>query len=70
MKTKLFADDTVLVQSDNNLGKLQNSINCEMANVMDWLTSNKLSLNIFKTEYMLVTNKHASHKIICNECKR
>ena len=60
MKSILFADDTVLVQSDNNLGKLQNSVNHEMTKVMDWLAANKLSLNIFKTKYMLITNKHVS----------
>ena len=43
-----------------NLGKLQNSVNCELTNVMDWLTANKLSLNISKPEYMLLTNTHAS----------
>ena len=42
IKNILFADDTVLVQSDNNLGKLQNSVNHEMTKVMDWLTANKL----------------------------
>jgi len=31
-----------------------------MTNVMDWLTANKLSLNISKTKYMLITNKHVS----------
>ena len=56
MKSILFADDRVLVQTDNNLGKLQNSFNQEMTKVMDWLTANKLSLNISKTKYMLITN--------------
>ena len=60
MKSILFANDTVLVQSDNNLGKLQNSVDHEMTKVMDWLTANKLSLNISKTKYMLITNKHVS----------
>jgi len=60
MKSILFADDTVLVRSDNNLGKLQNLVNHEMTKVMDWLTANKLSLNISKTKYMLTTNKHVS----------
>jgi len=27
---------------------------------MDWLTTNKLSLIISKTKYMLITNKHVS----------
>jgi len=59
MKSILFADDTVLAQS-NNLGKLQNSVNRKMTKVVDWLTANKLSLNISKTKYMLITNKHVS----------
>jgi len=60
MKTILFADDTVLVQGNSNQGKLQNSVNREMTKVMDWLTANKLSLNISKTKYMLITKKHVS----------
>jgi len=31
-----------------------------MTKLMDWLTANKLSQNISKTKYMLVTNKHVS----------
>jgi len=39
MKTMLFADDTVSVQSENNnLEKLQNSVNREMTKVMKTLT--------------------------------
>ena len=60
MKSILFADNTVLVESENNLGTLQNSVNHEMTKVMDWLTANKLSLNISKKQYMLITNKHVS----------
>ena len=60
MKSTLFADDTVSVRSNNNLGKLHNSLNHEMTKVMDWLTANKLSLNISKTKYMLIANEHVS----------
>jgi len=56
MKTILFADDAVLLQSDSNLEKLQNLVNREMTKVMVWQTANKLSLNISKTNYMLITN--------------
>jgi len=54
MKKILFAD-TVSVQIDSNLEKLENSVKCEMTKVIDWLTGNKLSLNISKTKYMLIT---------------
>ena len=60
MTNILFADDTILIQSDNNLGNLQNSVNCEKTKVMDWLTANKLSLNISKTKHMLITNQDVS----------
>jgi len=61
MKIILFLDDTVLVQSDNNLEKLQNFVNCEMTKVIDWLTANKLTLTISKTKYMLITNRYETH---------
>jgi len=32
-----------------HFGKIKNSVNREIANVFDWLTANKLSLNISKT---------------------
>jgi len=60
MKAIPFTDDTVLVQRNSNLGKLQNSVNREMTKIMDWLTANKLSLHISKTKYMLITNIHVS----------
>ena len=53
MKKILFAD-RVSVQIDSNLEKLENSVKCEMTKVIDWLTANKLSLNISKTKYMLI----------------
>jgi len=31
-----------------------------MTKVMDWLSANKLSLNISKTKYMLITKKYVS----------
>jgi len=49
-----------LVQS-GSLGKLQNSFYCgEMAKAVDWVTANKLSLNISTTKYLIITNKHVS----------
>ena len=35
MKTMLYADDAVLVQSDNNLWNLRNLVNREITKVMD-----------------------------------
>ena len=53
----LFADDTFLKLQSNNLGELKNQANKEMNNVGDWLISNKLTLNIGKSKYMIIHRK-------------
>jgi len=66
----LFSDDVLLVGSDSNSDILQNSVYREIANEFNWLTTNKLSLHIFETQYMLITNKHfgtASFEIYAND---
>lgn len=49
----LFADDTNLFLSGNNLDNLLTSANAEMKNILDWVHANKLSLNINKTHYIV-----------------
>ena len=54
---KLFADDTFLSLDSKNYKNLQKNVNEELKVVHTWLTNNKLSLNISKTKYMVVSNK-------------
>jgi len=42
----LFPDDTNLLYADGNLKSLESVVNVEQLNVCDWLSANKLSLNI------------------------
>ena len=49
----LFADNTNLLYSDKNLKSLETAVNEELINVCDWLTSNKLSLNVKKTNFVI-----------------
>lgn len=53
----LFADDTNLFCTNRNLTTLFDDINRELVNIFAWVNSNKLSLNIDKTNYMLFTPK-------------
>jgi retron-type reverse transcriptase len=55
----LFADDTNLFASGNNVEKLCRNINRELVNLNDWFMLNKLSLNVQKTNFILFgkTNK-------------
>ena len=54
---KLFADDTFLSLDSKNYKDLRKKVNDEMKNISTWLTNNKLTLNISKTKYMIISNK-------------
>jgi hypothetical protein len=49
----LFADDTNLLYADKNLKTLENIVNAELLNIYNWLTANKLSLNIKKSNFII-----------------
>ena len=54
----LYAEDTYLMLSDNYLGSLEKKENVELEKINYWLRANKLSLNYFKTNYMLIYKKN------------
>ena len=64
----LFADDTNLFSSHQDLKTLNNTINQELEKVTLWLAANKLSLNVGKTNFMIFKskNKNVQHKITVN----
>ena len=51
-KVILFADDTTLYASSDNIVNLYDLINRDLDNLTDWFRANKLSLNTSKTRYM------------------
>ena len=53
VKFILFADDTNLFYSSNNIISLYETFNNELDSIDQWLLSNKLTLNIDKTNYIL-----------------
>ena len=59
----LFADDTNLFCTGENLNLLVDRINIEMKNVYAWVRVNKLSLNIDKTFFMPFTLKQRSRSV-------
>ena len=58
----IYADDTNLIFSDTDIFNLCRNINIELQKIKNWLDTNKLSLNIDKTEYMIfqTTKKYRS----------
>ena len=45
---KLFSDDTNAVYADKNLKSLESTVNQELFKLFDWVTANRLTLNIKK----------------------
>ena len=52
---KLFADDTFLCLQNSDLSKLEIDVNVELRKVCEWLASNKLTLNVSKSKYMITS---------------
>ena len=57
--TWLFADDTVLVSSANNINLLQTKMNLQVKKVQDWLLANRLSVHyVDKSQYMRINSNN------------
>ena len=54
--TILFADDTTIYESASDMNYLYRSMNSNLSRLTGWLRGNKLSLNVAKTNYMLLTS--------------
>ena len=54
---RMFADDTSISYSSYNPTDLENLMNSSLVNLNRWLIANKLSLNIAKTEFMVIGSR-------------
>ena len=52
-----FADDTTVYLLNPDFNMLQIQINHELVRIDNWFSPDKLSLNIMKTKFMIVTNR-------------
>ena len=53
----MFADDTNLTYASNNIHEINHNFNEDLANVSEWLSANRLTLNQTKTEFMLIDSR-------------
>ncbi len=60
---RMFADDTSISYSANTTGEPQNVINSELKKLNSWLITNRLSLNIVKTEFMVIGSQQKLRSI-------
>ena len=50
----MYADDTAISLSSKSIGDLQNDLNLDLLKLQDWLHANKLSLNVEKTQSLVI----------------
>ena len=60
----LFADDTNIFYSHQNLNILMSTVNTEIEKLFTWLQSNRLSINLKKTNFILF--KPRERKLTCD----
>ena len=55
--TRLYADDTSLTFSDSSALDLKKQMDTDLDHVSSWLCANKLTLNVLKSEFMLIGSR-------------
>ena len=66
LKFSLFADDSTTTYSNSSLNRTLNTLKTEFSKVLEWLTANKLIINLQKTHLMVFTNKIRPQAISLN----
>ena len=61
----MFADDTNITVPGCTFAELEQATNSELNNLYSWLKANKLSLNIAKTEFMVISTRQ---KFLAKNC--
>ena len=57
MRFVQFADDSTVFASDSEINNIHATVNREVLRVDNWLKANRLSLNVRKTSYMIISNQ-------------
>ena len=60
---RLFADDTSILLANKNLDILEQTTNSELQRVSVWLLANKLSLNVSKSNFLLISSRKTDRNI-------
>ena len=63
VKVSMYADDTALYYNSNDINDIVDKMNKDLENIRKWLARNKLSLNVKKTEFMIVGSSHKLSRI-------
>ena len=62
-KVTMYADDTTISYSSNNIDDLKDNLNRDLNGLKQWLPGNKLSLDVIKSQAMVVGSRPNLKKI-------
>ena len=60
----IFADDTNVFITGKSVQDISNQMNIELQNILEWLNTNRLSLNVAKTHFILFKSKNRNNSIL------
>ena len=63
MNPNIYADDTCVNITSENLNGLLIGLKNELENISNWMRINKLSLNVCKSEYMIIGHKRQLNRV-------
>ena len=64
---RIFTDDINITFAVSTMIDLENTVNFELRNLERWLITNRLSLNIAKTEFMVIGSNQRIHALSKNQ---
>ena len=64
VKVTMYADDTSISHSSLSLDDVNQTLNSELSHLKQWLLGNKLSLNILKTQVLVVGSQPKIKRIV------
>lgn len=59
----MYADDTNITSADVDVHRIETQINKDLHSLLLWLQANRLSLNVVKSEYMIISSKQRLMKL-------
>ena len=59
----MYADDTTIYYSSPSMNDINTSINADLKALRGWLEGNKLSLNVVKSQGMIIGSRRKLHSI-------
>jgi hypothetical protein len=57
-------DDTNLTVAGESIQEIELNMNSDLACINEWLLANKLSLNVTKTEFILIGSAHKLNNLV------